>query len=372
MSVLVTLIAFLLILGVLIFVHELGHFAVAKWVGMRVDEFAIGFPPRLRAWKKGETEYALNAIPFGGYVRIHGETGDKEGAPDQRAFDQKSVWARMAVIVAGVTMNVLFAFVLLVVSFSVGFVSISQDLTQVPGAVVQTGAVAIAGVAEESGAAKAGIQEGDILKRLTDPTSKAVTDVSTAEVFRATTKAKQLAGGGALIVDLVREGKEQATTLEINPDVSQPPAGVYLQSYQTTRVPFWQAPGVAVREISAILGLTWDALRGFGEKLFMSAQLDPAVSGPVGIYEATGLATQSGPIAVVFLIVALSLNLALLNILPIPALDGGKLLFLLIEAAIRRPLLQRRLENAITFAGFVLLIGLIIVLSARDLYRLFT
>ncbi|HSI21290.1 MAG TPA: site-2 protease family protein [Verrucomicrobiae bacterium] len=368
MSFLLTLIAFLLILGVLVFIHELGHFAVAKWMGMKVDEFAIGFPPRIWSKRKGETLYSLNAIPFGGYVKIHGETPESQDE-DPRSFEQKSVWARMAVIVAGVTMNVLFAFVILTVAFSVGFVSISQDLEQVPGATKRQTQVLVADIQEGGGADKAGVKPGDLIKGFVSSEDGAFTEVTTVAQLTAYTKTQQELGISTVKISLNRNGELIETTAEIAKE--GPPLGVYIQPFSTVRVPVWQAPIVAVKEIGAIIAVTWDALAGFWNKLFFSAQLDPNVSGPVGIYQATGSATQAGAISTIFLIVALSLNLALLNILPIPALDGGKLLFLIIEAIIGKKRMNRRLESAITFAGFVMLIGLILILSVRDVIRLF-
>lgn len=367
MSFLVTLIAFLFILGILIFVHELGHFAVAKWTGMKVDEFAIGFPPRIWARRKGETLYSVNAVPFGGFVRIHGENPDHQDE-EPRSFDKKPLWARMAVVVAGVTMNLLFAFVVLWVAFAAGFVSIAQDLQQVPGATVRRSEVLIADIQEGSGADKAGLKPGDLVRSFADPAGT-VTEVTTVKELIDTTKTYQASGVTEATVVFERDGKQHTV---LAPLASEgPPLGVYVQPFTTVRVPWYQAPLVAVKEIGAIIALTWDALADFGHRLFYRAELDPNVSGPVGIYQATGAATAAGAVPTVFLVVALSVNLALLNILPIPALDGGKLLFLIIEGLGGRRIIGRRLESAVTFAGFVLLIGLILVLSVRDIARLF-
>lgn len=369
MHFLLTLVIFFLILGALIFVHELGHFLVAKWLGMRVDEFAIGFPPRIWSRRRGDTVYAINAVPFGGYVKIHGEQPENQDE-DPNSFEKKSVWARMAVVLAGVTMNVLFAFVILTVAFSVGFVSISQNLTDIKGAVVRHSEVYIADVQKDSAAAVAGLEPGDQVQSFeSPPDSPTKFAVNSVQDLVSYTKDAQTAGNYALGVNFVRDGQPMHATASLAHD--GPPLGVYIQPYSVVRVPLWQAPVVAVKEIGAILTLTWDALANFGRLLVQQAKLDPTVSGPVGIYQATGAATQAGFIPTIFLVVALSLNLALLNILPIPALDGGKFLFLVVEAVARKRIVGRKLESAITFAGFVLLIGLILVLSVRDVIRLF-
>jgi len=367
MNTLVTVVVFLLILGVLIFVHELGHYAVAKWTGMRVDEFAIGFPPRLVAWKRGETTYALNLVPFGGYVKIHGENPEHQD-DDPRSFDKKSVWARIAVIVAGVTMNLLFAFVILVIAFSNGFVSVSQDLTKIPGAKITHAEVAVADTQPDSVAAKAGIKAGDIIQALKDPATGFVQSINTIQELTSFTKADQEAGTLDQIVVLERDGKSQEIPVTLAK--TGPGLGVYISPYLIVKVPFLQAPVAAVKEIGTIIQFTWDALKGFGSQLF-HAKLDPNVSGPIGVYQATGAATRAGVIPTIFLLVALSINLALLNILPIPALDGGKLLFLITELLARKRIVARRIENAITFAGFVIIIGLILLLSVRDVTHLF-
>jgi regulator of sigma E protease len=362
-----TLILFLLILGVLVFVHELGHFAVAKWTGMRVDEFALGFPPRIFAWKKGETTYALNAVPFGGYVKIRGEAPDSEEA-DPRAFNNKSVWARIAVIVAGVTMNVLFAFVVLTIAFSVGFSSYAQDLSKIPGAVVKSSQVVAIGTLDGSPAAKAGIKPGDVITGF-KASDGSQTKVSNPEQMIAYTQSLQAAGTTTIQVEYLRDGASKEVRSDVNPTGAA--LGVSIASDATTRVPVWRAPGAAFKEMGFIFRLTWDTLGQFAHKLFFSAQLDPSVSGPVGIYQATGQARQQGTTSLIFLLVALSLNLALLNILPIPALDGGRLFFLIIELIFGKKAVNVRVESAVTFAGFVVVMGCIVLLSARDLWNIF-
>jgi RIP metalloprotease RseP len=262
-----------------------------------------------------------------------------------------------------------FAFVILVIAFSVGFASISQDLEAIPGATVKNAQVLVSKTQAGSAAEAAGLQPGDLITSFTNSATGTTTEVKTVANLVETTKQFQDNGVRSVIIHLDREGSALDVAAELAAD--GPPLGVYVQSLATVRVPFWRAPEVAIKEIGAIIGLTWDALSGFGQRLFLKAELDPNVSGPVGIYQATGAATQAGAIPTIFLIVALSINLALLNILPIPALDGGKLLFLLVEAGARKRLLGRRLESAVTFAGFVLLIGLILILSVRDVIRLF-
>lgn len=361
---LLSIIVFLLVLGVLVFVHELGHFMVAKWVGMRVDEFAIGFPPRLFAKKVGETTYAINALPLGGYVKIHGEGADSE-ILDPRSFGARPVFARIAVIVAGVIMNLLFAFTILCVAYSVGFPSGGLGFEKIPGAVVQESKVYVSGVLADSPAKKAGVKAGDQIVAFTNPQSGEKTVISSVEEMIEYTREKQNRGEVDLLVAL--DNSTEARTVPVQINASGPALGTKIQESLKVRVPVWRAPEASVKFIYYIGYATWDALKGFGQKLFVHGELDPAVSGPVGIYKVTDIATQQGVGAVTLLVVVLSINLALLNILPIPALDGGKLFFLLIELVFRKRVVSEKIEAGFTTLGFLLLIGLIAVISLRDI-----
>ena len=363
-----SLITFILVLGILVLVHEFGHFIVAKWSGMRVDEFAIGFPPYIIGIKKGETLYAINALPLGGYVRIHGENPEADAAdPDPRSFQSRSIWARIAVIVAGVFMNLLFAFVVLTIAFSVGFSSVAQDLTTVPGATVLHNRVIV--LPEKSSPAdQAGLKEGDVVTAVTNLTTNEVKNISVAQDLQTEVKDLQAANQLNVKVDYTRDGAADSKTVALA--ATGPGLGVQLYQDALVRVPVWRAPGIAIKEVGFIANVTWQALKGFGTQLFGHGHLDQSVSGPIGIYQATASATHEGFAAVVFLMVALSINLALLNILPIPALDGGKLLFIILGAIFSRKVITNRLESIVTATGFSLVILLIIVLSVRDLTRL--
>lgn len=367
-----SLIVFVVILGVLVFVHEFGHFIVAKLSGMRVDEFGIGFPPTIWQKKKGDTLYRLNTIPFGGYVKIHGETFEVDGTPrddDPRSFDHKPVWTRMLVILAGIFMNVLFAFVVLTIAFSIGFVSVSQDLSTVPGATVTNGQVVVVDVAKGSTAELAGIKPGDFVTSATDLANGVTTPISSVSTLIDYTRHEQQSGAQKVTLSIERDGQKLTQDVVVSHDGA--PLGISIQPVDIVRVPVWRAPGVAIKEVGYILKLTWDALASFGSKLFAHGQLDQNVSGPVGIYQATATATRTGVVPVTFLLVVLSLNLALFNVLPIPALDGGKFIFLLIEAIFGKKAVNRRVESIVASIGFALIIGLIILLSIRDVIKLF-
>ena len=363
----ISIIAFILVIGILVFVHELGHFIVAKLSGMRVDEFSLGFPPRLFTWKKGETLYALNWIPLGGYVKIHGETEDGKD-DDPRSFNNTVIWKRILTLIAGVAMNVVFAFVVLTLAYSVGFVSGTQDLTVVPGASITNSQVVVTGILNDSPAAKAGLQPNDLILSLTDSFGTTTVVHTTAELQKYTAS-HQAADQLAVNVKYDRAG--QTSTKAVTLNQTGPGLGVYIDAYNTVKVPVWRAPGVAAHEISGIAGLTWNALGEFGKKLVTKAQLDSTVSGPVGIYTATSQAAHEGFDQILYLTVVLSVNLALLNVLPIPPLDGGKLFFLILELLFRKRVVRQEVENAITLVGIVLVGGLVIIISVRDVLHLF-
>jgi regulator of sigma E protease len=366
---LLSLLTFILILGLLVFVHELGHFMVAKWFGMRVDEFGLGFPPRLFSRQKGETTYSLNAIPLGGFVRIHGESMDPNDDTDANSFHQKPVGARILVLIAGVIMNLLLAFLALCIAFSVGFVSISQSLDKVPGATVLSGEVGVYGVQPGSPAEKIKLQPGDIIEGVIPEDSTPPITLKTATELQNAMATQQKSGHLHPTILYKRGDQELRTQVEINP--TGPALGVAIGSQIIARVPVLQSPIVAVKEIKSMVVETWAALRGFISGLLFHGHLDASVSGPVGIYQATNAARHQGMIAVVFLAISLSVNLALLNILPFPPLDGGKLLFALIELVFRRRVIRHQVENTIAMAGMLILMGLIAIISINDIRHLF-
>jgi regulator of sigma E protease len=365
---LLSLVVFILVLGILVFVHELGHFLVAKWSGMRVDEFSLGYPPRIFKRDFRGTQYSIGAIPLGGYVRIHGENPESEDN-DPGSFQKKPVSRRIAVLVAGVIMNLLLAFLVLSVAYSVGFVSTSQDLSTIAGAVVKEREIYAGDIVKDSPAEHANVQPGDQLVSLDRPNvwpaSQAIT--STDELI-SVTKQLQSEGVGEITLNVSRDGKDMALPITL---AKQGPAlGIDLASYSLVRLPVLKAPGAAVHEIAYIMSTTWDALKGFASTLVEHGKLDSTVSGPVGIYQATASAAHAGVVPVIFLLVVLSVNLALLNVLPFPPLDGGKLFFLLLEGIFRRRVVAERWENIITLAGFVILMALIVVITFKDIVRL--
>lgn len=372
--VIISVIVFVLLLSILVFVHELGHFAMAKWTGMAVEEFSIGFPPRLFSRKRGETLYSIGSIPFGGFVKIQGENPEAEEDPEQikadpRSFENKKVRFRILVIIAGVTMNLLFAFVVLCVAFSIGFNSVSQDLTTVPGATLTESRVMVVGIEKGAPADLAGVKPGDLFKGITEPNSGQTTTITTIKGLQDYTASQRNIGIAELDLLIERDGVAKTIRTQLAKEGAA--LGVYIEPYNKVRVPWYQAPIVAGKEVGAITEVTFKALIDFFGRIFTKAQIASEVSGPIGIYKATAVATAMGFAQVVFLMVVLSINLALLNILPIPALDGGRLLFLVIEGVFRRKIIRAVWEHWINLGGFAAMMLLLLVLTVRDVFRLF-
>lgn len=367
-----TIVLFILVLVALIVVHEFGHFVVAKWSGMKVDEFGIGYPPRAWGFKKGETEYTLNWLPFGGFVRIYGEDEQDrvEAAHDSsRAFGSRPRILQALVLVAGILMNLAFAWVLLTGTLALGTTrALSPDeVASSPDAVLM-----VANVLPGSPAAKAGLVAGDSILSVQGAGGeyKGV-DASGFTAFVA----EHEAGIPLLLHVRAQNGTERDVslsaakgTLANNPERAA--IGVAVATAGTVAVPLWEAPWQGAQ-------LTWGVTKETGVGLWhffsglatFSADLTQ-VSGPIGIAGAVGDAAHHGLASLMSLTAVISINLALINLIPIPALDGGRLLFVAIEAIIRKPL-PAYATRAVNTVGFGMLILLMVVITAHDVFKIF-
>ncbi|MGB4076302.1 MAG: site-2 protease family protein [Minisyncoccia bacterium] len=359
------IIVFILVLIVLIVVHELGHFFVAKWFSMRVDEFGLGYPPKaMTLAKRGGTEYTLNWLPFGGFVKIYGEDGDAD-APG--SFTSKPRYMQALVLVAGILMNLVFAFVLISLTLAIGMPRALSDeeVRSAPDAVL-----AISRVVEGSPAARAGLLPGD---RILEAVGETKFSEVSAEAFTAFVADE---GASPITFSLLRAG--EPLSLSATPEKGAIPEdkekvglGVGVAAVGTVPLAWWQAPYEgALITIEATKQIGLGLLAFFASVFTFSADL-AAVSGPVGIAGAVGDASESGLAALLTLTAIISINLALINLLPIPALDGGRLLFVLIEALIRRPI-PAAVAGAINAAGFAFLILLMLAVTASDVWKLVT
>lgn len=360
-----TIIIFIIILGLLILVHELGHFLAARRMGVRVDEFGFGFPPRVLSVKRGETRYSLNLIPFGGFVKIYGEQG--EGVGEENSFVSKKIRQRAFIIAAGVLMNFALAALLLGIGYKIGLPTAAEAEAQNGGAKISK--VQIAGIAPGSPAESANIQIGDrVVSAQTKDQAERI-DVYTAENLQTFVEDHK----GSEIILMLQRGK-QIFEVQIVPRESHPeeegPLGVALANITIVSYPLFQA---FVKGITDTINLTILIISALGMiiyKAIIGLPVGEVVSGPVGIYNLTSQAAEMGFTYLLQLTVLLSINLGIINILPFPALDGGRLIFLGVERIKGSPVSQK-VEGMIHTVGFALLILLMILVTYKDLTKLF-
>ncbi len=378
------------VLGFLIFVHELGHFATAKWFGIRVTEFGFGFPPRILGFRYGDTVYTLNLIPLGGFVKMVGE----EDPSDPHSFARQQRWKRAIVLVAGSFMNL----VVPVIIFTVLFMLPHDKLV--------SSEVFISGVAPGSPAQEAGLRGGDTIlqvdgQRVTEPRhlihivqgrrgSPVELVVRRGSLVSGLGSSPELAVTDAvvltprldppelIVVETVtdpatevslRDARRYDPSLEEGDTLTQGAIGVSIALanpiVRPATEPIWRAVPMSFGTIWDILVVTKD-----GISQGLSSGRNPGVAGPIGIAQATGEVVDELGFSWVFQLTALlSVSLGIMNILPIPALDGGRLLFVAIEWARGGKRISPRHEGLTHMMGFAVLIGLIVVISYFDVLR---
>lgn len=355
------IIVFVLMLSVLVLIHELGHFLVAKFFKMRVEEFGIGLPPRAKTlFKKQGTIFSLNWLPLGGFVKIFGEDMDDPAQlSSPEAFFNKPIWQRAGVLLAGVIMN----FILGVFVFGIVYTHV--------GIPTKTDKVTISGVGENTPAMAAGIRAGEVVKKI----SQGETDVAFVGMEDFVKKIDVLKGKEIEITLIDNGGKDHIVkvTPRLNPPAGEGALGVALSSMEMKMYPVWQRPfrGAAYglteawswgKEIAGNLGMVfWGIVTGKG--------LPKDVSGPIGIYQVSKEVYKIGWVAVLQFMGVLSINLAILNVMPFPALDGGRIAFLFVEKIIGKKL-KNRIEGYVHTVGMIFLLGLMAVITFRDIWKL--
>lgn len=365
-----SLFLFIIVLGVLIFVHELGHFLVAKKCGMRVDEFGLGFPPRVFGKKIGKTIYSINWIPFGGFVKIFGENPpdspetERLAAGEERSFNKKNRGLQAAVLVAGVTFNVIFAWLLISVIFVSGF---PAPVGYYQGVPVENPRLVLTQVLADSPASQAGLKVGDaIISVVAGSNSFSNLTADTVSDFMNQHESKEILFG-------YERGKEKGE-VKITPVAGivagRAAIGIGLDLIGTVRLPFFRAFWEGAKTTGELLvAIT----KGLGKFLYraLTFQADfSEVAGPVGIIGLVGAAAGLGFANLLGFVAFISLNLAVINLLPLPALDGGRLLFVAIETIRRRPL-NPKIINYLNSLGFALLLILMLVITYKDIIKLF-
>ena len=331
----------LLLLGVLILAHEAGHYFAARACGIEVQEFAMGMGPLLAKWKnKKGTQFSVRLLPIGGFCQFYGED---EEVNDPRAFNNQAVWKRLATVISGPLMNFVVAFAVLVLYLS---------LIGVPTAVPRVGSV-------EQHAADAGLAAGDTLLLVNDTPADSI-DAVLAEIMGS--------NGEAVTLHVERDGRQM--DIPITPFYDEAEARYrvgFTFAQERVRVSVLESVPFSVvynAESVRLIGKTLKDLVFKGEGV-------SDVTGPVGtVYVIQEVTAQGGLDIYLELLALISVNLGVMNLLPIPGLDGSRLLFLLVEAVRRKPI-KRELEGAIHGAGFILLMGLMVLLTYKDIMQIF-
>ena len=398
------LLAAIPVFGICVLVHEFGHFITAKWAGIRVEEFGLGFPPRIVGFRKRDaggweiiwlggrrnaedsydtgkqspfsgtgggystpyaeeekhhTIYSLNFLPIGGFVRMPGENGDvndESGNYDPQSFAAKSAGKRIIVLVAGVTMNVILAMVLFTIAYSLGEPTYPSTISS---------------VVQGSPAAAAGLQPGDTIVSVNGQSVPQFTDLQNV-VNKAITADNHHHATLPLTMVIQHQGSSATRTVTVNvrenPPSGQGPMGVEEKIVYVSS-PVWQAP---FKGIAHTFGVTGDFINQIA--MMIGGAIKPQLAGPVGIVKITGEVAATLPVLgwwpILSLTAILSLNLAIINILPIPALDGGRVLLILIEILRGGKRLKPEREGLINFIGMALLLTLMVVITVNDVIHL--
>lgn len=383
-----TIIIFILVLSLLVFVHEFGHFMTARRLGVKAEEFGFGFPPRavgiyrnkFKKWRwvfgtrtseslenstdenlhpaPKSTIYSLNWLPLGGFVKIKGENG--EGKNDKNSFAAKKIWQRIVILSAGVIMNVCLAWVLFSVGYMMGLPQVSGDVSK--NAIISEPSVIVAAVMPNSPAFAAGLLEGDTILRVNDEVISSEQSLQDAVA----------ANDGQVVSLLIDRQGEESNIMAVpeSKDGARATIGISIFASGLVRYPFFSAIIEGAKTTGFMIKEIFSAFGSLFVNIFQGNKIADQFAGPIGIANITGQAARLGFVYLLQFTALLSLNLAVINILPFPALDGGRILFLIIEKIKGRPVKQE-LEVLVHNIGFLLLIALIIFVTYKDIIRLF-
>ena len=342
---LISAIAIVFVFGLLVLVHEFGHFITAKKTGMRVDEFAIGFGPKLVSAKRGETVYSIRAIPLGGFNKIAGmEKGMDEDAGD-RAYWARPVWARMIVILAGSIMNFILPFLIFAGVF---FFNGIQTPSNAP---------VLGQVISGEAASQAGLKDGDKILSVNGEQITSWTNF---------VQKVQNADGKILKIEFIRDNEQMATSVVPKYDEQAKRALIGVTApVDVKSVGFGESIALAFATVVNIIYQMYSGLIGM-----ITGSVSAELSGPVGVAQMTSQAAHLGLVPLLQFAALLSLNLGVINLLPIPALDGGHFVVLLVEA-IRGKAIEAKYVRVVQMAGIILLLSLMFFATAQDVGRLF-
>lgn len=327
-----TAVSFIVVFALLVFFHELGHFSVAKWNGILVHEFSIGMGPKIFSKQKGETLYSLRAFPIGGYVKMEGEN---ELSDNPRGFGQKKPLARLSVIFAGPFMNFVLSTVLFITLFMiVGMATTTIDTIQ-----------------PESPAMMAGILSGDKIISINDE------EIKTWDHLVNTINASD----GNLVLDIERAN--EVYRVEVTPKLDEASGRRLIGISPTIEKNITGAVGAAFEQVYFLTKGIFDFL---GDKITGAGKIQGEVVGPVGMVKIVGEAAKLGLLNLMMLAAYFSINLGIINLLPLPALDGGRIIFILIEIVRGKPVDQEK-EGFVHMVGFVVLMAFMVYMIFKDI-----
>jgi len=352
--ILITIILFVIVLLVTVIVHEWGHFIIARKSGMTVEEFGFGIPPRIYAWKKGETTYSINAVPIGGFVKIAGEDGLENGIPFEKQFDSKPWYLKSAVLVAGVICNILLAIILFTAAYTIGMPVASDH-----------GTPTVVSVVSGSPSAKSGIVVGDMVTSVTAGTATLKNDIATESLHDAIINSQ-----GPITISYTHLGKLHTATVTPTGQYSTRVIGIAIEPVISERLSLFSAFKAALQETYTTAGEIFVTLAALIGGIFHHNGTASGLVGPVGLAQEVGSAASIGFTYLLAFTAAISVNLAVLNIMPFPALDGGRLVVVLLEAIFRRKFSQNTV-GIIHTVGFLVLLALMVFLTVGDVRRLF-
>ncbi len=326
----------------LIIIHEFGHFISAKLLGVRVNEFAVGFGPKLFSKQLGETKYSVNLVPFGGYCAMEGED---EGSDDPRAFCNKSAWRRLVIVAMGAIFNLILGLIIVAI-----ILAPQKRFTT----------TTVAEFHENSTSEQSGLMVGDTIKEVdgrhifsTYDLSYAFTNVEDGAVSMTVER-----GGKEIELDEIRFETEKEG------DISYLTVDFYVEGQEKT---FFSYVSQTVKTAMSYCAVIWRSLID----LITGKYGISAMSGPVGITATIGSMAKQNLQAILPIMALITINLGLFNLFPLPALDGGRILFILVEMIFRKPVPQK-LEGWVHAAGFVILFGLMLLITAKDIWTLIT
>ena len=353
------IIGVLIIFTILVVAHEFGHFTAARREGVTVEEFGVGFPPRVFSRRKGKTLYSINLFPIGGFVRLKGEDGSEKG---KGSFASLTFWPKTRIIMAGVIVNLLIAYLIFTFLLIIGIPPLGQDLPSFgPVKPSQSGesSLTVFGVTKDGSASKGGIAQGDNIISIDN---KPLEDNAQLRAYTIENKGKEVT------IVISRNGQESNKTVMLGSDEKTGVLGVSAEKIQLTSYAWWAAPFAALVLMVQFVLATLAAFGNLIIGLFARREVSQQVSGPIGIVSVFSQIVNFGPRFVLLFVASISLSLAVINALPLPALDGGRQFVLIVQKLGLKVTPER--ENLYHLVGFVALISLMIIISISDIARM--